>query len=249
MKKIFAIAAMAAMLIACGDEKPENKPQGGNNNGGGDEIEYVDPITIDGEFADWAALNAADVLVAENVEGSLYPGLKVVKIYSDELYVNIYLESNVDLNDETAMAAAYHVNVLLNADNNQETGGYADIWTDAGVDALLQGWIYDGTQYGSYTPGSYAWSGEVGASGWSWNTDEPLVAEENSSIATGAGTLAAYELKINKLKVGLPLASPFTMGVGLTKAWGNFGILPNAAQDATDGAENPNGLAPMFVVK
>jgi hypothetical protein len=34
------------------------------------------------------------------------------------------------------------------------------------------------------------------------------------------------------------------MGIGFTKAWGNFGVLPNAT--ATE--EDPNGLAPQMVI-
>ena len=70
MKKIFAIAAMAAMLIACGEEKPENKPNGGgNNNGGGnEEPAFVAAITVDGQFADWDAVEVEELALKDGTE-------------------------------------------------------------------------------------------------------------------------------------------------------------------------------------
>lgn len=246
MKKFFAIAAMAAMLIACG-EPEENKPAGGENNGGGNTEEtYVDPIKVDGDFADWDALDASKVVEAVGATDAYYAGLTKVRIYADDLFINILLESNVDTNDAEAMAVAYYVNVLLNADNNQATGGYAEIWTDAGVDCLMQGWIWDGSTVGSYDPGCYAWNGEAGASGWNWDVDGALVAE-GSGLASGAGTVAKYEIKIVKDMIPLDLATPFTMGIGFSKAWDTYGLLPNAP--VTEEFPGGAGNAAMFVVE
>ena len=237
MKKFFAIAAMAAMLIACGEKendetkKPTTEPE---------PEEFVSKITVDGDFSDWAALDASKVVVAENAaEPVKYGGLKLVKVYADEMYVNVYFEAY----EEVEAGVAYHINLCFNSDNSELTGGYAGMWTNAGVDYLAQGWIYDGTVYGSYDPGVYPWIGEVGAEGWSWSTTEGQV-DEGNGVATGAGTVLAYEIQLIREMTPCQWEDTFTMGVGLTKAWGNFGVLPNAT--ATE--EDPNGLAPQMVI-
>ena len=236
MKKLFAIAAMAAMLFACGDNNEEGKkPVGGDDEG---EV-FVSPITIDGDFADWAGLDASKVAVAENAEGSKYAGLKLVKVYADEMYVNVYLEAYEDVE----AGAAYHVNLCFNSDNSELTGGYAGVWTNAGVDYLAQGWIYDGTVYGSYDPGVYPWVGEVGGDGWNWSTTEGQV-DEGNGVAKGAGTVLGYEIQLTREMTPCQWEDTFTMGVSLTKAWGNFGVMPNA----TCTEEDVDGLAPQFVI-
>ena len=237
MKKFFALAAIAAMFMACDG----NEQQGGNKPGPGNEDEpvFVSKITVDGDFADWDALDASKVAVAECATAPKYAGLKTVKVYADEMYINVYLEAYEDVEE----GVAYHVNLCLNSDNSELTGGYAGVWADAGVDYLAQGWIYDGTVYGSYDPGVYPWNGEVGAEGWSWSTTEGQV-DEGNGVAKGAGTVLGYEIQLTREMTPCQWADTFTMGVSLTKAWGNFGLLPNA--DATE--EDPAGLAPQFVV-
>jgi hypothetical protein len=106
MKKFFAIAAMAAMLIACGDNKEDNKP---NNGGDPVEPEFVSLITIDGDMSDWATLDATKVVEATCAEGDVKHGeLKKVKIYADELYINVYFEAA-----EPEADVPYHIDLAL----------------------------------------------------------------------------------------------------------------------------------------
>ena len=78
--------------------------------------------------------------VAENAEGSKYGGLKLVKVYADEMYVNVYLEAYEDVE----AGKAYHVNLCFNSDNSELTGGYAGVWSDAGVDYLAFPQVVEG---------------------------------------------------------------------------------------------------------
>ena len=248
MKKIFAIAAMAAMLIACGEEKPENKPNGGgNNNGGGnEEPEYVDAITIDGDMSDWAALDASKVVEATIATGEVkYAGLSKVKVYADELYINVYFEANVVDDPETADVDEtqndFQLDICLNPDNSEETGGYANVWSDAGIDFLLEGSIASAGAMLDYDPECYNWAGEVGAEGWSW--DGPVV-DAALGLAVGKGTWAGYEVKISRDMVPMDFADKCTLGVGLSMSWNRYGLLPNGTITEEDSA----GLAPQLVI-
>ena len=137
MKKFFAIAAMAAMLIACGDKENDDKKPG--NGGEPEEPEFVSAITIDGQFGDWAALDASKVVEATLPEGETKHGdLKKVKIYADDLYINVYFEAA-----EPEADMPYHIDLCINIDNDEMTGGYANVWSNAGVDYLIEGCVYN----------------------------------------------------------------------------------------------------------
>ena len=243
MKKIFAIAAMAAMLIACGEKPEENKPNGGENNGGGNTEEpvYVDPITIDGDFADWAALDASKVTVVTCAENPYYAALKTVKVYADDLYINIYFEAEYltegdDAND-------FHIDVCLNCDGDETTGGYAANWTDAGIDFLLEGCVRTAGAFVDYDADAFDWAGEVGAEGWSWNAD--LGVGAGAGLTAGKGTFEGYEIKILKDLIPMNFGETYTLGVGLSMSWNRYGLLPNA--DVTE--EDVKGLAAQIVVE
>lgn len=243
MKKIFAIAAMAAMLIACGDEKPENKPGNGGGTTPEPEVpEYVDAITIDGDFADWEALDASKVLVATCAENPYYGALKTVKVYADELYINIYFEAEYLADGDDAND--FHIDVCINCDGDEATGGYAANWTDAGIDYLLEGCVRTAGAYVDYDADCFAWGGEVGAEGWTWNSDLGLAA--GNGLTVGKGTFeGGYEIKITKDLIPMDFADEYTLGVGLSMSWNRYGLLPNA--DVTE--EDAKGLAAQFVVK
>ncbi len=248
MKKIFAIAAMAAMLIACGDEKPENKPGNGGGTTPEPEVpEYVDAITIDGDFADWDALDASKVLVATCAENPYYGALKTVKVYADELYINIYFEAEYlaegdDAND-------FHIDVCLNCDGSEDTGGYAANWTDAGIDFLLEGCVRTAGAFVDYDADAFAWDLDAATAagtpyeGWYWNADNGVAA--GAGLTAGKGTFEGYEIKITKDLIPMDFAAEYYVGVGLSMSWNRYGLLPNA--DITE--EDAKGLAPMFVVK
>lgn len=233
MKKFFAIAAMAAMLIACGDNGDDNKKPGPGNEP--EEPEFVSAITIDGQFGDWAALDASKVVEATLPEGETkYGDLKKVKIYADDLYIYVYYESN-----EPDPASVYHIDLCINIDNDEMTGGYANVWSNAGVDYLIEGAVYSEGAFVEYGGEAYPWSGEIGAEGWSWDTAAVI-----AGACKGMGTAAGYEIQVTRDMLPLDFGASFTMGVGLSKDWGRCGLLPcNVISE-----EDPAGLAPQFNV-
>ena len=162
MKKVFALLAMAAMVSVVSCQKKPNGGGGGGNDPD-DEKEYVQPIKIDGDFSDWAKLDATKVSTATCVADAKYTALKTVKVYADELFVFVYLEW--DKEQIEAVPDVEHVpfHIYINGDGNAATGGYADEFSDACSDLLLEGSLFDGSAWQGYDPGAYKWLGEANA--------------------------------------------------------------------------------------
>ena len=247
MKKIMTLAAMFAAVMmsftACSpdDTKPQDKPnteQDGNEDEG-KEDEYVSPITIDGEFADWDALDASKVATAECATEAKLTALKSVKVYADAMFINILIEVDAD-----QIAAACPIDIYFNADNSANTA--ANNWTNqGGQDCLLEGGYFDGTAVSSFDPGCYPYTGAEDVVEWAWDVENPLIAE-GSGLASGAGTVAKYELAImTEMLAGVvDLADTFAMGITVSQDWEPVGLLPNA--DVTE--DNTNGAAPFLTV-
>lgn len=239
MRKVFYLFAIAAMVaVAC--SKDDDNKNGGNNKGG-DSGEYVQPIAIDGDFSDWAKLDATKVATAKNAgEDANHTALKLVKVYADPYFVFVYFEID---EDQIADRSWVPFHIYWNGDGNDATGGYGDQWTDASVDVLFEGAVFADGEWCSYDPGAFNWIGEVNGLGWSWC--DPALLPEGSGLCQGAGKGNAYELLFMRemYPVG-KLADNFTVGFDIQQNWNSVGVLPNL--EMTD--DNPNGLAPMLKV-
>lgn len=253
MKKIMTLAAIFAAVMmgitSCNpdDTKPEQKPdteQGGENNGGennggenngGEEAEYESPITIDGTFDDWAAIDASKLAVATNYSETK-GGLKVMKVYADEVFINVYVEFDFDFVADRGNSANPFSLYLC---TDKERGGY-NMWSDLCIEYMIQGTIFQDDAFVSWDGGMYMWTGEVHGEGWNWG-------EALSSVAgQGAGADNKYELciMVETLAGVMEFGDKFWMGADVQQNWDSAGILPNAA--VTD--ENPTGDAEMLEV-
>ena len=250
MKKFMAIAAIfAATMVsftAC------DKEQGGEQtdvcatcgqNPCECEAEYVSPITVDGDFADWDALDATKVAVATGSEDSKYTAIKVVKVYADDVYINFYME--IDAAQLTVGGAA--LDIYLNQDAND--GAYDDHWVGmTAVDYLLEDGVFmEAGVMNSFNPGMFQYGGTADAE-WQWAWTEVMATD--MGIANGKGTGSKYECAIMKdMLMGVELADTFSLGFILTDIneagdWNAVGVLPNAP--CTD--ENANGIAEFLKV-
>lgn len=251
MKKFMTLAAIFAAVAmsfsAC--EKEDNK---GNNNGGGNNTvttcpdcgealedctcgEFECAITVDGEFADWAAVTPVTATCNPDAK---WTALETLKVYTDEMYIHIYFEFS---EDEIVDLAWVPFHVYINQDNNTEGCG-DDQWIgQGGQDFLLEGAVIADT-FCSYDPGLFVYTGADPATvEWAWESTLP----EGSGIATGAGAGNKYELSIMKEMIpGLNLASTFGLGVDIQQSWNSVGVLPNTA--IAD--DNANGAVPMLQV-
>ena len=210
--------------------------------------EYFSLISVtDGTAADWDLLPPAYVASATHTEGCSLDGLKSVKVYCDDNYLNILVEVNLDVVTDREWTP---FQVFLNADGSSETGGFGDLWKDADTDIMLETVIYAEGLVNSYNPAVFKWWGEVGGSGWFWtDPDNPSTAEncwgaivcEGSYPAVGTsqmvdGDLGKVEIQLLKELIPAQWADEFTIGVKIDQSWTDVGHLPNAADDE-DGTE------------
>lgn len=245
MKKFkFALMCAAALaLVAC---EPKNPVDNGDGDGDGDGTEYVNPISVaDGSAADWDALPAEYVATAVHTEGCSMDGLKSVKVYSDEMYLNILAE--IDLDVVTYLDwAPFHI--YLNADNSAATGGFSDQFAEADAEWMLETAIYQSGAV-AYNPAVFKWWGEVGGAGWLWTDPENPGTAENGwgaevpegslpiGTAQAVGSIATVEIQLLKELIPAQWADEFTIGFDVQdgESWSSVGILPNAADDAETG--------------
>ncbi len=242
MKKFqFAVLALAAVaFIAC---KPKNDPK--PNPEPEPEPEYTSPVTIDGSDAEYADL--ANVFVCNRPTTTEYMGLKVMKVYADEVYVNIYAEFdtevidvNEDLGDDEfsgAPGVPFHVYFTKDGSN-----GFTGQWnTPCGT--LAEGFLFEaGKPAEAYTPSAFSWAGEEPSGDWLWN--------EMSTQLVDASKITGTTVEFRVMVENLPFkAAGFVyVGIDIQKAWDSVGILPRV-EDTTDedGATVP-GVADMAKV-
>ena len=243
--KFALLCAAAIAMIAC---KPNNKPEEEKCPDCGEnpcvcETEYVSPIDVtDGTAADWDKLDAKYVATTTHADGASMDGLKSVKVYADEMYINLLVEVNDDVVTDRAWTP-FHV--YFNADNDATTGGFGDQWLTADVDLMLETAIFaDGAA--QYNPAVFKWWGGNGESGWLW-TDPNGVADETNGwgaeIPEGSMPIGNAQMVNGKIEIQLMWelipanwADKFSVGFDIQQSWNSVGILPNAA-DAEDGSE------------
>ena len=205
--------------------------------------QYYSPISVtDGTAADWDALPAEYVAFATHTEGCSYDGLKSVKVYCDDNYLNILVEVNLDVVTDREWTP-FHI--FLNADNSALTGGDYDIFSDADSEWMFETAIYQGGDVVTYNPAVFKWWGEVGGNGWQWTDPSSehyagdcwgAIVCENSDPAVGDaqmvdGDLSKVEIQILKERIPVYWANEFTIGVEIEQSWSDVGHLPNAADD------------------
>ena len=253
MKKFFALAAIfAATMVSFTACEDTTKPDGGNTvvtcpDCGQPEADctcndYTSPITIDGDFSDWDGL--AGVVSTTCAADAKDPAIKVLKVFADEVYINLYFE--YDASYITNGTAAF--DIYLNQDN--DLGGADDEhWlSQANVDYLLEDEsVLNGGVWESFDPGMFQYTGTTEEWAWSWTEVMPA----GSGIASGAGYGTKYELAImREMLMGVELADTFSLGciltdIDATGAWNGVGCIPNT--DVTD--ENANGSVNFLEVK
>lgn len=231
------LLAMAAMMCFVASCDKDNK----KNHGGVDDDDYTAPITIDGNFDDWAKLDASKVAVATSAADNSYSSLKTLKVYADEYFVYIYFQF-VGEDIESRDWVPFHM--YINGDGKTTTGGFADQFTDACTDIMTEGAIFADGEFCSYNPSAHKWVGEVNGSGWDGCWEEVLA--EGANFCSGMGSGNQYEIRlIREMYPGGKLADNFSIGVDIQQNWSSVGILPNATPDPET---NPAGHAASLQV-
>ena len=198
-------------------------------------------ITIDGQFEDWAALEDGTYSKTFGDPDADHPALTVAKVYALADFVYVYIEWDTDMITYEKDVEHVPFHCYINTDNDASTGGFADQFSDACTDVLLEGFLYDGGEMGSYDPGAFAWAGEPNAEGWDWAE----LGGEN--LCQGAGVDGKYEFLIDRAAfeaMGTPIADEFSIGFDIQQGWNSVGILPRVAADES----NPSGIMPSLKV-
>ena len=250
--KIALMGLAAVAFVAC---KGGNNPVDPEHGGGGEETKTIEISVADNSIADWDAIPADYLAAAVCPEDAAMLGLKSVKVFADEIYINILVEPNME--DVTDLEwTPFHV--YLNTDNSDETGGYGDEFTDANTDVLLETAVFCEGQPYAYNPAVFYWWGEVGADGWVWTNPEEEATADNGwgaivaegSMPIGNSQFVNGKIEIQLIRELIPSKAgwnenEFGIGFDIQQNWSSVGILPCAA--ATD--ENPAGHAAKLQVK
>ena len=234
---IYYNAAKEQMCIVAKDGTP-TWAEGGQ--GGGE----IKSIAIDGTFEDWAALEKGTYSQTFGDEEAPCPALTHCKVYATAEKVYVYVEWDMEYITDLAWVP-FHC--YINTDGNESTGGYADQFSDACSDILLEGAVYADGEICSYWVGGYPWVGEPNAAGWGWAPDTDNVFGEESPTE-GAGVDGKYEFSIDRQMMadaGYPIADEFSIGFDIQQSWESVGILPSTSPSE----DNANGILPSLKVK
>ena len=248
MKKLFIIhyslfffAAALLLLTAC--EKPED-PQSET---------YASLVSVtDNSIDEWVILPAEFVKEAKCMADAELLGLKSVKVYADNHYINLLVEPNMDdIVDRTWVP--FHI--YLNTDNSDATGGFGDRFTDANTDIMLEGAIFTDGWACNYDPAVFTWHGAIGGNGWEWTTDGDHNEDDcyGALVCAGNGIANSQfingKIEIQILRSAIPAnwssENKFGIGVDIYQFDNLAGILPNASP--TD--SNPNGYTNKLTIE
>ena len=248
------------VMISC---KSKNEPEDVTPDE--PEDEYVQPISVtDNSLADWDALPAEYVFVAECPEDATLVGLKKVKVYADAYYVFIQAEPDPE---EIISLDWVPFHIYLNTDNSDKTGGYNDEHNDGNSDVMLEGAVFGSETAStleeaavSYAPSVCKWWGEVGGSSWDYWTDPataPHTADDNWGAIVAEGNLQECKsqfvngiIEIQFMRELIPTPAgwseeAFGIGFDIQQNWNSVGILPLVSP--TD--DNPAGHTNKLTVK
>lgn len=251
--KFALMCAAAIAMIACKGKEEPNNPNPGPDDPE-EPAEFVSKINVaDNSLADWDALPAEYVVTATCPDDAAMLGLKSVKVYADQLYINILVEPNMAEIVDTEWVP-FHI--YLNTDNSDQTGGYGDEFTDANTNIMMETALIAAGAPNNYNPSVWKWWGEVGGTGWLWSDpaitgDESnfwgaMIGEGQQPVGASEGVGDKYEIQIlRELIPECTWADEFGIGFDIQQNWTSVGILPCVSP--TD--ENPNGMAAKLKVK
>ena len=250
MKKFqLALMCFATLaFVACEKDEPQ-KP---NDKGDDDEPAFVSKIDVtDGTLADWDALPAAYVFETVCAPKASMNGLKSVKVFADEQYLNLLVEWNPEVVTDLAWPS-FHV--YINADNDPATGGYADEFADACTEVLLESVFFSEGQPHPYNPAVFKWWGEPGGEGWLWTDPATEHGSEDywgalvgeGQLPIGNSQVVGGKCEIQLMRELIPMSfneTEFTIGFDIQQNWTSVGVLPNADDDELGAVVKANTMS------
>jgi len=135
-------------------------------------------ITIDGSFADWAAVSS--FYSGYGADGG---SLTEAKVTSNAATSKLYIYINGDLS-----AANHVIQTLINADGNTSTGWQTTNLATNGAEYQFEYYIHD------LWGGTYAWNSDPGEQDWPW-IDDITNDPENGDITESSGVVGNAEIE------------------------------------------------------
>lgn len=209
-------------------------------------------IAVDGDFADWSALEAGTFKKAVNDPDSPWPGVAEIRCYADANYVFYYMKFDEESLQECkdADTPAMHIRLCINTDGEYESG-YTSYFLE-GYDFIIEGQIMDAGEWVEYDGTLHQRIG-----GW-----VELLAPENGLVygvgkgnefeisldralfnkacddAVAAGTIDAADKK--------PMGDEFQTGIRFyCNGWDEFSNMPNSSIEEEAG----NGWGYLMRIK
>ena len=185
-------------------------------------------ITIDGDFADWAAMDADKVKVSHNDPDSPWEGVLELRVYANAETVFYYIKFDKEsLDDAFALDPNdMHLRLCINTDGEFESG-YSSYFLES-YDFIIEGTFADGGAFVDF-------DGEFHQRFGSWVS---LLAPENG-LVTGKGNGYEYEIAMdiatfneaaNKSTDPKPMGDSFQTGVRFYyNGWAEFSNIPNSS--------------------
>ena len=232
MKKLVTLMAMAGMLaFALSCSKDDSKDNKKNNEEPNKEEPVEATVTIDGDFADWAALDASKVAVAKNNPDSPWEAVSEIRCYATEDFVFYYIRyDSATLSEFYGDATSLPIRLCINTDG-EFTSGYQSYFLD-GYDFIIEGSLLG--EDGAWT----AFDGTLHQ-----RVDGKWIAllEPGNSLVTGAGAGNEYEIMLfrevfNGPAASMPMGKTFQTGIRFyDPGWGELSNMPNASMEEGEG--------------
>ncbi len=183
-------------------------------------------IDIDGDFSDWSGLQAGTFYKVVNNPGSLWGGVKEMRVYATAETVYYYVKFNQEALEEAKNAATPTMNmrICLNTDG-EFTSGYNGYFLD-NYDFIIEGSIMANSAFKNFN-GSLS---QRISGAWS---------SLGSGMTAGAGSGIEYEFSLDRTKfntaantssIPMPMGDEFQTGLRFYwNGWSEFSNIPNAS--------------------
>ena len=201
-------------------------------------------ITVDGDFADWSALETGTFAKGVCDPDAPWEGVKEIRCYATPEYVFYYIKFDEEsLADALSMATpAMHIRLCINTDGEFESG-YTNYFLE-GYDFIIEGCIADGGAFVEYDGTLHQRIG-----GW------VSLLEPENGLVYGVGKGSEYEIWLNRALFNeaaatssdpKPMGDEFQTGIRFyCNGWDEFSNMPNSSIEEEAG----NGWGYLMRVK
>lgn len=248
MKKLFLFVTAAALVFAALSCEKDGKKKTSGGGGGGGETDAI--IVIDGQFDDWDEIEdpAIAVMVPSNAgwmqtDNQRIDALKTLKVTADGSYIYLYIECDTSVEyqggtswDGSPLGKAFAgpIDIYIDADGNEATGGIYWTWSPLGWEYLIESASAFSSEGEISDASVFLFTGEDQTDIWAVN---PPARED----ITRDGLFKGYSVKdgdimkveISLVRTFLPRISGSTINIGVlaqSTNWTLHGLLPQIEQ-------------------